>query len=101
MRDSVRGSRYRQQGRLGSRRCWQCVGLVDSILAWRCSSLMVFSPRPLLAVAREIRVCGLFASGINNREAWIAFPIEMPFIPTKQVRQIIRGAVLRNQKGCG
>jgi hypothetical protein len=50
---------------------------------WQCSSQMVCSPRPaFLAVAREVRVCSLFASGINNGETGIALPIEMSFIAT-------------------
>jgi hypothetical protein len=36
------------------------------------------------------------ASCVDNREAGIAFPIEMSFIPTKQVLQIILVRVLRD-----
>src|SRR5215475_14645004 len=55
----------------------------------------------LLAVAREVRLCGLFASGINNGEAGIALLIEMSFISTEEILQIILVAVLRDQKCCG
>src|SRR5438309_162059 len=37
------------------------------------------------------------ASCVDNREAGIAFPIEMSFIPTKQVLQIILVRVLRDE----
>ena len=46
-------------------------------------------------------MCGLVASCVDNREAGIALPIEVSFISTHEILQIMLIAVLRDQKRGG